>query len=436
MSDTPELIKGVLVDGQIHKIDYNALANKPSIPEIPNVVSELEELENKGNDYKAVTVIDGRYSAFPVAIPILTKEYAVRYSKITTLSLNDCIIIGEQAFYSNTSLEELNIPYCILIDNNAFTGHSYLSVDASNCKEIGEWAFANAEYITIKASRCEKIGNQAFYSVGRMSPFNIFGVTNIRTIGVEAFKGVSFVYSDARQHYFNACTRIGSSAFENIYANGQEFYFPELTSLGACAFKSCSINELSFDVLESIPYAAFQTARVSWFHSPKCKMIESYAFSGASISSYITFNECSYIGEYAFASVNKLVSITIPKCEIIGSFAFLSNKSLSFVSPLNYCRAISEGAFSYCSNLLGLSVRELRDIGSNAFNKCYKFKSLYIYAESVCTLENINAFTSTPIGGYSTIAGQYGSVYVPASLYSQYIVASYWSDIASRIVSM
>jgi hypothetical protein len=47
-----------------------------------------------------------------------------------------------------------------------------------------------------------------------------------------------------------------------------------------------------------------------------------------------------------------------------------------------------------------------------------------------------NVFDSTPIGGYSTSAGQYGSVYVPASLYNDFIVAENWSSISSRIVSV
>jgi len=54
---------------------------------------------------------------------------------------------------------------------------------------------------------------------------------------------------------------------------------------------------------------------------------------------------------------------------------------------------------------------------------------------SVPTL-GLSAFASTPIGGYSDSAGQYGSVYVPASLYSSFLTANNWSLISSRIASV
>jgi hypothetical protein len=47
-----------------------------------------------------------------------------------------------------------------------------------------------------------------------------------------------------------------------------------------------------------------------------------------------------------------------------------------------------------------------------------------------------NPFTSTPIGGYSAVAGQYGSVFVPASLLTAFQTATNWSSIASRIVGV
>ena len=47
-----------------------------------------------------------------------------------------------------------------------------------------------------------------------------------------------------------------------------------------------------------------------------------------------------------------------------------------------------------------------------------------------------STFIGTPIGGYSDSAGTFGSVYVPESLYSDFIVAPNWSDVSADIVSM
>lgn len=55
---------------------------------------------------------------------------------------------------------------------------------------------------------------------------------------------------------------------------------------------------------------------------------------------------------------------------------------------------------------------------------------------SVTRLAISNALNSTPIAGYSTITGQYGSIYVPSSLYSAYIISTNWTYYSSRFVSV
>jgi len=56
---------------------------------------------------------------------------------------------------------------------------------------------------------------------------------------------------------------------------------------------------------------------------------------------------------------------------------------------------------------------------------------------SVCTLSNVNAFTSTPISNYTTsTGGVHGSIYVPASLYDTYIASTNWATYSARFVSV
>ena len=64
-------------------------------------------------------------------------------------------------------------------------------------------------------------------------------------------------------------------------------------------------------------------------------------------------------------------------------------------------------------------------IESNAFRGCYTLLSLYLSGSEVCFLRNSNAFSGTPIAGYTeSTSGVYGSIYVPASLYSSYIAST------------
>jgi hypothetical protein len=75
-------------------------------------------------------------------------------------------------------------------------------------------------------------------------------------------------------------------------------------------------------------------------------------------------------------------------------------------------------------------------IGSNAFKECYNLTSLYLTNSVVCTLNNSNAFSSTPIDGYSASTGTYGSIYVPASLLTAYQSATNWTYFSSRFVGI
>jgi hypothetical protein len=116
---------------------------------------------------------------------------------------------------------------------------------------------------------------------------------------------------------------------------------------------------------------------------------------------------------YAFYSCSVLTNARIPAAVSLGSSAFARCPILSVV----YCGA---------SKLL-----------SYTFQSCYKLLSLYLTSTSVCTLANAYVFASTPISTYTTqTAGERGTIYVPSSLYSQYISATNWTTFSSRIASM
>lgn len=97
---------------------------------------------------------------------------------------------------------------------------------------------------------------------------------------------------------------------------------------------------------------------------------------------------------------------------------------------------IGSYAFAYCSSLTTASFPACTSISAYAFSKCYNLKSLYLTGSSLCNLSNSNAFSSTPIGGYSASAGTYGSIYVPASLLTSYQTATNWTYFSSRFVGI
>ena len=141
------------------------------------------------------------------------------------------------------------------------------------------------------------------------------------------------------------------------------------------------------------------------------------------------------VGAGTFAYHSRLTTVSFPKVTSIDYRAFYSCTSLTTAS-FPQATTIGNYAFYWCSNLTTASFPKATIIGSDAFYNCYNLTSLYLTASSVCKLSNSNVFTSTPIGGYSTSAGTYGSIFVPASLMDAYKSATNWTYFSSRFVGV
>lgn len=96
---------------------------------------------------------------------------------------------------------------------------------------------------------------------------------------------------------------------------------------------------------------------------------------------------------------------------------------------------IGSYAFADCISLTTVNLYNVTSIKTYAFGSCYNLLSVYLLGNSIPSLAS-TAFYSTPISTYTTSTGGiYGSIFVPASLYSDYLVANGWSYYSSCIVS-
>jgi len=130
------------------------------------------------------------------------------------------------------------------------------------------------------------------------------------------------------------------------------------------------------------------------------------------------------------------LQLSLPNCQTISNYAFASCTALTTVS-FPVCTGIGSSAFQYCSKLTSANFPVCTYIGSFAFRNCYNLLSLYLMGSSLCSLAGTNAFNSTPISNYTTsTGGVYGSIYVPASLYSSYITSTNWVAYSSRFVGV
>lgn len=219
--------------------------------------------------------------------------------------------------------------------------------------------------------------------------------------------------------------------------NLSDINLPTCKYIERAAFRNCvQLKNIDFPVCSRVGESAFfQCSRITSISLPECKIVDSGAFAQCSQLQSINLPKCTVIFPSAFASCKSVTAIDIPLCSSIYNYAFNTCEVLTNVNA-PAAQNILNSAFSNCYALTTISLPAATTINVTVFHKCYNLKSLYLMGSSVCALKNSNAFSSTPIGGYSTSAGTYGSIYVPASMLASYKAATNWTYFSSRMVGI
>lgn len=115
------------------------------------------------------------------------------------------------------------------------------------------------------------------------------------------------------------------------------------------------------------------------------------------------------------------------------TFAYCDNLETVYVPNYTGGRM----SFWYCPNLMTLALGA-SFLNSQYFYSCSRLLSLFLTSTSRCSVSIplSSIFVHTPLTETSYTGGKYMDIYVPSSLYSSYVNASYWSDYASRIKSI
>lgn len=312
------------------------------------------------------------------------------------------VISGDLSYYENLSASQI-APY-------AFAGMS-IEVNMPNITSIGASAFYMNRNSTFSFSQCKTIGAYAFY-----------GCSNLTTVS------------------FPLCESIGSSAFASCN-NITSISFPECTNVDQYAFNSCAkLTSINFPVLSSLAgYMAFYgCTSLTSISLPILENLNGgYAFYYCTNLSEVYLPECKSIGGYnAFYYCPKLTSVNLPKCTYLSQGVFSYCNSLATVN-LPLVETINTQDFCGCSKISLLSFSKCSFIGNSAFQSCYNLLSFYLMNSVVCSLNNITAFSSTPISNYTaSTGGVYGSIFVPASLLASYKSATNWAAYSDRMVGI
>lgn len=121
-----------------------------------------------------------------------------------------------------------------------------------------------------------------------------------------------------------------------------------------------------------------------------------------------------------------LVSITMPNCTILEYVILRGCTALKYVDCPSVWR-VQQEAFALCSALEKVDLPMLRYISAKSFQNCTSLSVFIICKPEVITLNNVDAFSGTPIESGT------GYIYVPKALENSYKSATNWSTYASQI---
>lgn len=251
---------------------------------------------------------------------------------------------------------------------------TFMSNISNSASFVGGYAFYESPNVqTVTLPNCDHIGVSAFY-----------GCETLQTISLPVCKSVW-------SYAFCSCTGL------------QSVYLPMCSYIWQSAFYNCtSISEVNLPVCESIAFYAFGNCRsLLRADLPECSFLNNGVFQNCYRLSSVNIPKCEFIGNGCFSRCGSLMTMDLPSCTYIDSYAFFGCTYLYSVN-LPVCGRINESAF-YGINTLSIT------LGSS----------------SVVSLNGTYQFTT----GQRNI-----SIYVPISLYAQYLSNTKWMSYSSYIV--
>lgn len=143
----------------------------------------------------------------------------------------------------------------------------------------------------------------------------------------------------------------------------------------------------------------------------------------------VKMSNVTSIDNGCFRDCIKLKNVYMPKLQKLANmFVFFNCSSLEKIHLPSLKSVAGNGHFQQCVVLREADLPELANINAIMFDNCSALDMVILRkSDGICTLANVNAFTSTPI------ASGTGYVYVPSALVEDYKAATNWSTYADQI---
>ena len=218
--------------------------------------------------------------------------------------------------------------------------------------------------------------------------------------------------------------------------------FPNATNIGYNAFERCSnLKNANLHNATNISNNMFYyCSSLTSVDIPKAKSVGGYSFNNCLALTKIDLPYVTTVGESAFKECSKLTNVNLPNATTISTYAFQACSLLQSINLPNV-KNIKSYVFKECKKLTSVILPNLTSVQNYGFSYCYSLLELLIeQTDSVCALQgamtfyNSYHFEGTKDTTYNPNGLKDGYIYVPASLLSQYKVATNWTKHASQIV--
>ena len=334
---------------------------------------------------------------------------------VTSYSNDRVTSIGSGAFYKYSKLTNIDFPLVANVGEYAFSECNGLTdISLPKVTSIGAYAFSNCTNLTnVDFPLVTSIGINAFMECPKLT-----SVT---------FPKITYLGENALA--FSNCTTVN---LPNVTSTGSRVFYkctkltdanlPKLAYIGKEAFYNCTnLTSVDFPLVVEIKDRGFENCtNLTSINFPRVKKVFSGAFEHcySLISVDLPLVDFDAYGDSAFAYCNSLVSVNIPQSTYV-----------------------TRGMFYGCTSLISVNISNAAYINNDPFYNCRSLIKLFISrTDKLCALRYTGTFYNcchilgTTDATYNPEGLKDGYIYVPASLLSQYKVATNWSVFASQII--
>lgn len=285
--------------------------------------------------------------------------------------------IGENAFNSCTTIEEVNFPLAIDIEARAFYNATALStVECPAVDTIRSYAFTGCSALSeLDLAAVESIGEYAFSDCVSLVSLEF---PSLLTTEYQSFNNCSSLTSVSSP----TATTIGNLSFRQCYALTSA-NFPSVTKIGYRAFYYCyNLSDIEFPDAIRIGEDAFMNcSALTVADFPLVDTIGNFAFSGCTALAVADFPSATLMGitweGASFASCESLSTINFPLVDTVYNNAFYGCTSLESVE-LPSALVVYGSAFSGCESLSSATLPKAKYLGSSLFYNCPSLETLTV----------------------------------------------------------